>query len=157
MDFIALLAPPPRGTGEFGETGSARGARVFRDLACAACHVPSFRTGGRPAARPDLPQPSSVRALLDQNIAPYSDFLLHDMGPTLDDQVSLGVAQTSEYRTPPLWGLRFREHLLLHDGRANNIEQAILFHDGEAAGSRARYLNLPAEDRKALIEFLKTL
>ncbi len=157
VDFVALLAPPPRGTSEFGEAGSPRGERLFGELACAACHVPSFRTGGRPSARPDLPPPSSVRALLDQDIAPYSDFLLHDMGPTLDDQVSLGVAQTSEYRTPPLWGLRFRQHLLLHDGRANNIEQAILFHDGEAAASRTRYLDLLAEDRKALIEFLKTL
>ncbi len=157
VDFIALLAPPLRGRSEFGEAGLARGEKLFRELACATCHVPSFRTDVRPVARPGMLQPSSVRALLDRDIAPYSDFLLHDMGPTLDDKVSLGVAQTSEYRTPPLWGLRFRQHLLLHDGRANNIEQAIVFHDGEAAASRKRYLSLSAEDRKALIEFLKTL
>jgi CxxC motif-containing protein (DUF1111 family) len=157
VDFVALLAPPPRGTSEFGQAQSARGENLFRELACAACHVPSFRTGAQPVSRPGLLQPSSARALLKRDISPYSDFLLHDMGPALDDKVSLGVARTTEYRTPPLWGLRFRQHLLLHDGRANNIEQAIVFHDGEGAASRKRYLQLPPEERRALIEFLKTL
>jgi len=69
----------------------------------------------------------------------------------------LGVARSGEYRTPPLWGVRFRMHQLLHDARANNLEQAIIYHGGEAARARNQFLALPAPDRQAIIEFLKTL
>ncbi len=96
-------------------------------------------------------------ALLNKDIKPYSDFLLHDMGTTLNDGVSLGVARPGEYRTPPLWGLRFRLHQLLHDSRGSNPEQAIIFHGGEAARSRNAFLALSTEDRQAVVEFLKTL
>jgi len=67
------------------------------------------------------------------------------------------VARSGEYRTPPLWGVRFRMHQLLHDGRANNLEHAIIYHGGEAARARNRFLALPASDRQAIIAFLKTL
>ena len=96
-------------------------------------------------------------SLLNKDVRPYSDFLLHEMGSTLNDGVSLGVAKPGEYRTPPLWGLRFRLHQLLHDSRGNSPEQAIIFHGGEAARSRNAFLALPAEDRQALVEFLRRL
>ncbi|MGH7164433.1 MAG: di-heme oxidoredictase family protein [Nitrospiraceae bacterium] len=157
VDFVARLAPPPRDTSLIGDAQVARGERLFRELDCAKCHVPAFRTSSSPFTRQGDGATVAVPALLGQEIAPYSDFLLHDLGPTLNDGITLGVAKSSEYRTPPLWGLRFHKNLLLHDGRANSPEQAILYHGGEAARSRNRFLSLPAEDRQALIEFLKTL
>lgn len=156
-DFIALLAPPSRDQEAIGEPQVARGERLFGDLACAMCHVPTFKTVSQipPASKPGDLQP--FPALMDKEIHPFSDFLLHDVGETLDDHVALGVAKSSEYRTPPLWGVRFHQHLLMHDGRAHNFEQAIVFHGGEAARSRNKFLSLPADDRQALIEFLRTL
>lgn len=157
-DFILLLAPPPRDTAVIGEPRVVRGEKLFHDLACAKCHVPSFRTMAQPptdlATAGVLP---ALPALFDKELHPFSDFLLHDMGETLDDQVVLGQATSSEYRTPPLWGLRFHEGLLMHDGRGHNVEQAIVFHGGEAAGSRNRFLSLPLDDREALIDFLQSL
>jgi len=157
VDFVARLAPPPRDTSLIGDPQVVRGERLFGDLDCAKCHVPAFRTHSSPFTRMGDGATVAVPALLGQGIAPYSDFLLHDLGPSLNDGVALGVAKPSEYRTPPLWGLRSHKNLLLHDGRANSPEQAILYHGGEAARARHRFLNLPAEDRQALVEFLKTL
>lgn len=158
VDFVSLLAPPARDAEFVGEAHQVtRGERLFRELACAKCHVPSFRTNARPFTRIGDPTPVTFAVLLDREVAPYSDFLLHDLGSTLNDGIALGVAKPGEYRTPPLWGVRFRMHQLLHDARANNLEQAIVYHGGEAAASRNRFLNLPNEDRQALIEFLKTL
>jgi CxxC motif-containing protein (DUF1111 family) len=158
VDFVSLLAPPARDAEFVGEAHQvARGERLFRELACAKCHVPSFHTATKPFTRLGDSRPVTTAALLDKDVAPYSDFLLHDMGPTLNDGITLGAAKPGEYRTPPLWGVRFRMHQLLHDARANNFEQAIFYHAGEAAASRNRFLDLGGEDRQALIEFLKTL
>lgn len=157
VDFIAMLAPPAQDTANIGSEPVLRGERLFRDLACAKCHVPLFHTTAAPFTRPGDTVPVDIAALLNKDLAPYSDFLLHDMGSTLDDGVALGVAKPNEYRTPPLWGVRFHQHLLLHDGRANSLEQAIVYHGGEAARSRQRFLALPAADRQALVDFLKTL
>jgi len=156
VDFVGFLAPVPRDS-MFSGGQVARGERLFGELACAKCHVPTFRTSAKPFARGGDGAMVSSPALLNQEVAAYSDFLLHDLGATLDDGVTLGVAKSSEYKTPPLWGLRFHKHLLLHDGRANNVEQAILYHGGEGARSRQRYLGLPLDDRRALLEFLETL
>jgi len=92
----------------------------------------------------------------------YTDLLLHDMGPGLDDGVAEGVAQPQEWRTPPLWGLGLTrrvlgEELYLHDGRARSLEEAILWHGGEAEGAKRRFLALSKEDREALLDFLKGL
>lgn len=158
VDFVALLAPPARDAEFVGEAHQVtRGERLFRELACVKCHVPAFRTSAKPFTRMGDSSPVTFAVLLDREIAPYSDFLLHDLGPTLNDGIALGLAKPGEYRTPPLWGMRFRMHQLLHDARANNLEQAIVYHGGEAATSRTRFLSLPNEDRQALIEFLKTL
>jgi len=156
LDFVSMLAPPERDT-DIGNDGQViRGEKLFDQIACAKCHVQTYRTATTPIARPGQAAPMPA-ALLNREIHPYSDFLLHDMGSTLNDGVSLGVAKPGEYRTPPLWGLRFRLHQLLHDSRGSNPEQAIVFHGGEAARSRNAFLALPAEDRQALLEFLKTL
>jgi CxxC motif-containing protein (DUF1111 family) len=154
-DFVSLLAPPVRASETVGQV--TRGERLFQELSCARCHVPVFRTSVTPLKRTGEARLISTAALLDREVRVYSDFLLHDMGQTLDDGVALGVARSGEYRTPPLWGVRFRMHQLLHDARANNLEQAIIYHGGEAARARNQFLALPAPDRQAIIEFLKTL
>ena len=155
LDFVALLAPPERDSTS-GDGQVIRGEKLFSVIACAKCHVPSFHTSVTPITRD--PQAAAMpTALLNKEVRPYSDFLLHDMGSSLNDGVSLGVAKPGEYRTPPLWGLRFRLHQLMHDSRGSNPEQTIIFHGGEAARSRNAFLALPAEDRQAVIEFLRTL
>ncbi len=139
--YLEVLAPPPPGP---ATALSAQGARVFAAINCAACHVPSQQTGS-----------STIAALSNKTVNLYSDLLLHDMG-ALADGIAQGNAGTQEMRTAPLWGLRTR-NLLLHDGRAATVDQAILDHAGEAAGSRTAYTQLSAGDRQALLEFLGTL
>ena len=119
------------------------GARLFDELACAACHRPSLPVG-------------------DDVIRPYSDLLLHDMGEGLADAVAEGDAEGREWRTAPLWGLGFRSRSpdntrLLHDGRARSVHEAILWHDGEAAASVQRYRQLSAQQINDLIRFLQEL
>ena len=157
VDFVALLAPPPRGEVLMDQGEVTYGEHLFREAGCVWCHVPSYRTREEPIAGKSGPSPEVWAALVNQEVHPYSDFLLHDLGPALDDGVALGASKTSEFKTPALWGLRFRQHLLMHDGRANNIEQAILYHGGEAASSRIYVLGLSRRDRVALLAFLKSL
>jgi CxxC motif-containing protein (DUF1111 family) len=88
-------------------------------------------------------------------VAAYTDLLLHDMGPDRAD-ICLGLATPSEFRTEPLMGLRLSEKFL-HDGRAESIEEAVRLHAGEGAGARDRFNALSEADRKALLEFLKSL
>jgi CxxC motif-containing protein (DUF1111 family) len=99
----------------------------------------------------------NIAALRNRDLHPYSDFLLHDLGPVLDDGLSLGKAASGEYRTTPLWGLRFRKPGLLHDGRVRTFELTILLHEGEAAISRANFLALQYRERESLLEFLRSL
>jgi CxxC motif-containing protein (DUF1111 family) len=113
------------------------GAAVFRETGCASCHRPSL-----PAGSGEVPL--------------YSDLLLHDMGPALDDRVPQASARGRDWRTAPLWGLSDRKRFL-HDGRADSIEAAILAHGGEAEEARRRFRSLSAEDRRRLIEFLNSL
>jgi CxxC motif-containing protein (DUF1111 family) len=160
VDFIALLAPPspvPPATPQQA-TDIRAGEQIFRGMGCARCHVPTYQTR---AVSPPQGQigPSSIvwPALLNKEIRPYSDFLLHHLGSTLDDGVTLGVARSFEYRTPPLWGVGSRHGTLMHDGRANNVHHAILYHGGEAAGSRREYLSLNGANRHLLITFLESL
>ena len=128
------------------------GEALFGNVGCAGCHVPTLRTG------------RSEIAVLDQaTFHPYTDLLLHDMGPPLDDGYTEGRALTSEWRTPPLWGLGIQENFqggdafYLHDGRASSLEEAIEFHGGEAQASRDAFLALDDESRAALIAFLRSL
>ena len=112
------------------------GAQVFEDTGCAACHTPSLEAG-------------SAEARL------YSDLLLHDMGPALDDRVVQGSASGSEWRTAPLWGLAERTRFL-HDGRADSLVAAILAHGGEAERARERFRSLSPAERRMLLAFLRT-
>jgi len=148
--FQRVLAVPPRRN--LDRPAVARGAALFRQADCAACHVPTLET----AAVADLP------ALSEQRIHAYTDLLLHDMGPGLADGRPDHQATGSEWRTPPLWGLGrtpdiARGEFYLHDGRARTLEEAVLWHGGEAAAARARFIVLPPADRAALIAFLRSL
>jgi CxxC motif-containing protein (DUF1111 family) len=130
----------------------ARGNQVFINIGCETCHKQTLNTGYSP-----------ISALSYQTINPFTDLLVHDMGPGLDDGYTEGNAKTSEWRTTPLWGLGFASNVqggnlyLLHDGRAHSIPQAIQLHGGEAATSAGRFNNLSQQDKNALISFLKSL
>ena len=129
-----------------------RGARLFVESQCAACHTPRHVTGDT----------HPIAELRGQTIFPYTDLLLHDMGEGLADNRPDGLATGSEWRTPPLWGIGLVETvsghtMFLHDGRARNLEEAILWHGGEAGESRRRFMTLSAEDRRALIKFLMSI
>ena len=130
-----------------------QGREVFREMGCAGCHTPSLKTGTFQG---------ELAHLSEQTIWPYTDLLLHDMGAALADDRPDFDASGQEWRTPPLWGLGLSSKVngvshLLHDGRARNPEEAILWHGGEAAASTAAFVNAEREEREALIRFLETL
>jgi len=140
-DFVRFLAPPARlPLDREGELGRL----TFGEIGCASCHVPSLSTGAH-----------RVPALSYQRVEAYTDLLLHDMGAERGD-ICLGEAEPGEFRTEPLMGLRFMA-LLMHDGKAKTIEEAILLHGGEAAKALARFKQLAAAKRAALLKFLKSL
>ncbi len=129
-----------------------RGERLFERVGCAACHAPRLRTGTLPG----------VPAVSNQAIRPYTDLLLHDMGPALADGRADFEADGREWRTPPLWGLGLATVVngteeLLHDGRARGVVEAILWHGGEAEPARERFRQLGRADRDALVAFLRSL
>jgi len=141
-DFMRFLAPP-----DFVPFTRAAGAGVtwFSTAACSECHIPVMYTGK-----------SEVPALDRKPVVLFSDLLLHKMG-SLGDGIAQEAAGPKEIRTSPLWGLRAQSSFL-HDGRAATIEQAILMHDGEAAGSREMFLkNLSRTQQLELLEFLNSI
>ncbi len=128
------------------------GKQAFYQAGCQRCHTPSFTT----ANNPTLPQ------LSQQKIWPYSDLLLHDMGEGLADNRPEFSATGREWRTPPLWGIGLTETVsghsyYLHDGRARNLLEAILWHGGEAAASQQAVIAMPKTQRHNLIRFLESL
>ncbi len=128
------------------------GKNKFIQIGCESCHKQILQTGYSP-----------IDALAFKEIHPYTDLLLHDMGSALDDGYTEGSAMTSEWRTPPLWGLGLApnsqggQYFLLHDGRARSIEEAVQLHGGEAAVSKNAFNQLSQSDRDAIIKFLKSL
>jgi CxxC motif-containing protein (DUF1111 family) len=139
-NFLRFLAPPPRSA---IDDVVLRGERIFQETGCAACHIPELQTG--PSANP----------VFDRRPVPlFSDLLLHDTGT--GDGIEQGGAKANEIRTPALWGLRFRRPLL-HDGSAATVDDAIRRHAGEALSARERYVQLPAEHREELLQFLRSL
>lgn len=149
VDFNRQLAVPRRRP--LGESGK-QGRTLFYQLQCQACHQPSFVTGTSPG-NPHLSE---------QLIWPYSDFLLHDLGQGLADGRADYLASGREWRTPPLWGVGLNRKVngvvgLLHDGRAQTIEEAILWHAGEAERSRDAFMQLSKMQREHLIKFVKAL
>ncbi len=129
-----------------------RGKQVFYETGCIACHTPKFVTH----------RLEDDRAQSFQLIWPYTDMLLHDMGPGLADNRPEARANGQEWRTPPLWGIGLTEQVsghtyFLHDGRARSLLEAILWHGGEAATHRQRVIDMAKADRDALISFLESL
>lgn len=145
----ALAVPAPRGV---ERADVQQGRALFDAYGCAACHVPSFTTSAS----------ASHPAFASQTIAPYTDLLLHDLGPELADEKRDGDALPSEWRTAPLWGLGLvpvvnGHSRYLHDGRARDLCEAVLWHGGEALRSRERFRNAPRHEREALLAFLGAL
>ena len=127
------------------------GGTLFDQIRCTACHVHTLTTGTA----------HRFAELRNQTIHPYTDMLLHDMGPELADNFPQGSASGQEWRTAPLWGLGLLSSInpnvrYLHDGRARSIEEAILWHAGQGAASRDRFKQLSADDRQSLIDFVNS-
>ena len=128
-----------------------QGARLFQQIGCDKCHVPELRTGM-----------SDIAALSQQIIYPYSDLLLHDMGAELADGRPDYLATGTEWKTRPLWGIGLNMIVnghtrFLHDGRARNLEEAILWHGGEGKNSKDKYKKLTLLERQQLLTFLNAL
>jgi CxxC motif-containing protein (DUF1111 family) len=148
--YLRTLAPPARR--DVSDPEVKRGAELFATLRCVACHVPELRTA----------ETSDLVELQGHTIRPFTDLLLHDMGEGLADGRPDHLASGTEWRTPPLWGLGLQKTVnghtqLLHDGRARDPEEAILWHGGEAEKSREDFRRLKQDDRKAVLRFLESL
>ncbi len=150
--WAALLAPvePKKLSHE-----AIRGQTIFNGIGCNKCHTPVLMTGDYNLS---LAGGGSmhVDALSKKPAALYSDLLLHDMGPGLDEQVTMRQAKGRDFRTAPLWGIRLRERFL-HDGRASSIDEAIQAHGGEAQIIRERYMSLSKSHRHAVRKFLRRI
>ena len=129
-----------------------KGKDLFSTIGCGKCHREEMKITN-----------SSIQSLSNKTFYPYSDLLLHNMGSGLDDGYTEGSATTSEWRTPPLWGLGLSknsqggQYFLLHDGRAKSIEEAILLHGGEATQTMEKFRPLTVEEKSKLIRFLESL
>ena len=154
LDFVTFysktLAVPGRRS--FDNPFIIEGEKLFKQANCHACHVDTFIT----AEDPGFPE------LSKQEIHPYTDLLLHDMGEGLADGHREFSAEGREWRTPPLWGIglvrRVNEHTnFLHDGRARNVAEAILWHGGEAEDAKQAFVNMSEEQRRKLLAFVNSL
>lgn len=162
IDFYSAQLAVPERRNAYGDQVQA-GKALFQQAGCESCHKAHYQT-----------QASSIfPELANQQIFPYTDLLLHDMGADLadfsinnepgnDNQPVEFLASASEWRTPPLWGIGLAktvdpEATFLHDGRARTLMEAILWHGGEAEGSKRQVLNFNAQQRQALIAFLSDL
>ena len=168
--YVALLAVMPQK--DFDNTTVIAGKQLFYQAKCALCHVETYETS----------ENHPLTELRSQTIHPYTDLLLHDMGPGLADNMGEGLASGSEWRTAPLWNIGYTEGVsgypdgkahynqegyysgvpsegeaYLHDGRARTLEEAILWHGGEAETSKEAFRTMSASDRDKLITFLKSL
>ncbi len=148
--YYSLRAVPPRR--DFRDDQVLKGEKLFMSAKCDACHTPTMKTS------PYHP----MAELRNQTIHPYTDMLLHNMGQGLADNMGEGNVTGAEWRTPPLWGLGLIPAMLegevyLHDGRARNLSEAILWHGAEGHESKEVFRTMSADDRAALIRFLKSL
>lgn len=128
------------------------GEAIFMDIGCGKCHRPEMTTGESP-----------IPAIAHKSFRPFTDLLLHDMGPDLDDGYTEGSASTSEWRTPALWGFGLfpdsqgGDYFLLHDGRASSLAEVVSLHGGEGATARTACNALSDADREKLLTFLLSL
>ena len=128
-----------------------QGARLFEQVGCTKCHVPSMKTGK-----------TDIQALSDQTIYAYTDMLLHDMGEDMADNRPDFLADGNEWKTRPLWGIGLVETVhgytyYLHDGRAKTLEEAILWHAGEADNVKNEFKKLSKTERNLILAFLEAL
>ncbi len=150
VTYTRTLAVPARRM--WKDSNVLRGKVLFTKANCALCHVPQLKTGDC----------SDIGELAQQTIRPYTDLLLHDMGEGLSDRRPVFEAGGRDWRTAPLWGIglsaKVNSHtLFLHDGRARNFTEAILWHGGEAEEAQKMFRNWPKRDRDALVAFLQSL
>ena len=136
-----------------------RGEALFGEIGCASCHTPVLRTT---SAMVRTLLGTEVPELSNQEIHPYTDLLLHDLGAELADPYRQGIAEGAEWRTTPLWGIGLQSVInghsyFLHDGRARSLQEAILWHGGESEVVTQRFIDLPGGDRRALLRFLESL
>ena len=148
--YARALAVPARRNVDDAQV--KRGQVLFHLAGCDGCHTPTLETGGY----------EPLPALSHQTIHPYTDFLLHDMGEGLADGRPDFHAGGRDWRTAPLWGLGLSHTVngndsLLHDGRARNLTEAVLWHGGEAQPSRDQFSDMPKANREALLAFLRSL
>ncbi len=148
--YIRTLKVPPRR--KQSDSRILEGERLFKQVGCATCHVPTLKTGK-----------SDIAALSEKTFHPFTDLLMHDMGIELDDGYVEGSAASSYWRTAPLWGIGLAARsqggkpFYLHDGRARTLRDAIQYHGGEASGSRSRFNALNEQEKESLIRFLESL
>jgi CxxC motif-containing protein (DUF1111 family) len=147
MRYLAPPAPPQPPQGQAGQSAQ-HGSQVFAQIGCALCHTPTLPTGNAASA-----------ALANQQVQLFSDLAIHNMGSGLDDGITQGLAQGTQWRTAPLWGLGQRI-FFLHDGRASDLTQAIAAHASQ--GSEAtqvvnNYNALPGQSKQDLLNFLRSL
>jgi len=148
--YVQTLGVPARRN--YDDETVKLGKNLFKQVGCNSCHITQFTTGSN----------SKIPELTNQKIHPYTDLLLHDMGDELADNRPDFDATGREWRTPPLWGIGLVEIVnghtfFMHDGRARNLEEAILWHFGEGENSREKFMNLSKSEREALIKFLQSL
>ena len=148
--YVALLGVAARR--DLTDPIALHGETLFAAANCTACHVPELVTGSH----------HPYAELRSQAIRPYTDLLLHDLGPGLADSMGEDGVAAGEWRTAPLWNIGLTEGVAggeayLHDGRARSLEEAILWHGGEAEASKESFRQMSAADRAALIAFLKSL
>jgi len=155
--YMRLIGVPPQRDHDKPDVQS--GDALFKTVGCASCHVTDVMTG----------ENHPFTELRSQSIRPFTDLLLHDMGADLADESGVSTSDeanappaASEWRTPPLWGIGLYQTInghtgLLHDGRATNVLEAVLWHGGEAEGVKQRFMALPMADRQALLAFVQSL
>jgi CxxC motif-containing protein (DUF1111 family) len=148
--YVRTLAVP--GARGLDSPTVQRGEHAFHAMGCAACHVPTLKTG------PD----AALAELANQTFHPFTDLLVHDMGEGLADHRPDGSATGRDWRTAPLWGLGLQHRVnghdrLLHDGRARGLAEAILWHEGEAWTAEEAFRTASADERAALLAFLNAL
>lgn len=148
--YCATLAVPARRN--IDDPSVKKGEALFKSMDCAKCHIPKMITGTN----------HDLSFLNNQRIQPFTDLLLHDMGEELSDNRPDYLANGNEWRTQPLWGIGLFEIVnghtfLLHDGRARNVEEAILWHGGEAENSKNEFKSLPKESRQSIIDYINSL
>jgi CxxC motif-containing protein (DUF1111 family) len=148
--YVATLGVAARR--DLTDPQALRGEALFASAGCAACHAPTLSTS------PHHP----LAELRGQDFHPYTDLLLHDLGPGLADTLGEGGASGAEWRTAPLWSLGLTAGVsggeaYLHDGRARTLPEAILWHGGEAEAAKERFRTMTAADRAALVAFLRSL